>query len=68
MLLLQQEKEALDDISMELELADEDEPVLFVISPRLFPFALRLTPSPCIIGIVWERPSSTSRTPTQCVD
>lgn len=68
MLLSQQEKEALDDISMELELADEDEPVLFVISLRLFPFALRLTPSPRILGTVWERPSSTSRTPTQCVD
>ena len=52
MLLSQQEKEALDDISMELELADEDEPVLFVISPRLFPFALRLTPSPRILGTV----------------
>ena len=27
---LQEEKEALDDLSMELELADEDEPVLCV--------------------------------------
>ncbi len=27
---LQQEKEALDDLSMELELADEDQPVLYV--------------------------------------
>ncbi len=30
---LQQEKEALDDLTMELELADEDEPVLYVL-PR----------------------------------
>jgi prefoldin subunit 4 len=28
--LLQQEKEALDDLAMELELADEDQPVLYV--------------------------------------
>lgn len=28
---LQQEKEALDDLSTELELADEDEPVLYAI-------------------------------------
>jgi hypothetical protein len=28
--MLQQEKEALDDLSMELELADEDQPVLYV--------------------------------------
>ena len=27
---LQQEKEALDDLTMELELADEDQPVLYV--------------------------------------
>jgi hypothetical protein len=27
---LQQEKEALDDLAMELELADEDQPVLYV--------------------------------------
>ena len=26
----QQEKEALDDLAMELELADDDEPVLYV--------------------------------------
>lgn len=29
--VLQQEKEALDDLSTELELADEDEPVLYVL-------------------------------------
>jgi len=29
-LMLQQEKEALDDLAMELELADEDQPVLYV--------------------------------------
>jgi hypothetical protein len=29
---VQQEKEALDDLSTELELADEDEPVLYVLS------------------------------------
>lgn len=29
-MILQQEKEALDDLSMELELADEDQPVLYV--------------------------------------
>jgi hypothetical protein len=29
-LALQEEKEALDDLSTELELADEDEPVLYV--------------------------------------
>jgi hypothetical protein len=27
---MQQEKEALDDLAMELELADEDQPVLYV--------------------------------------
>ena len=29
--MLQQEKEALDDLNMELELADEDQPVLYVL-------------------------------------
>lgn len=28
---MQEEKEALEDLSMELELADEDEPVLYVL-------------------------------------
>ena len=28
--MLQQEKEALDDLAMELELADEDQPVQYV--------------------------------------
>jgi hypothetical protein len=28
---VQEEKEALEDLSMELELADEDEPVLYVL-------------------------------------
>jgi prefoldin subunit 4 len=32
-LSLQQEKEALDDLAMELELADEDQPVLYVQTP-----------------------------------
>lgn len=30
---LQQEKESLDDLTMELELADEDQPVLYVRTP-----------------------------------
>ena len=34
---VQQEKEALDDLAMELELADEDEPVLYVlITTRIY--------------------------------
>jgi hypothetical protein len=39
---LQQEKEALDDLAMELELADEDQPVLYVQTHLLYTSASRL--------------------------
>lgn len=39
---LQQEKEALDDLAMELELADEDQPVLYVQTYLPYTFASRL--------------------------
>lgn len=39
---LQQEKEALDDLAMELELADEDQPVLYVQAHLPYTFASRL--------------------------
>ena len=41
------EKEALDDISMELELADEDQPVMYVLTPTIvFPHISLLTHLP----------------------
>lgn len=44
---LQQEKEALDDISMELELADEDQPIMYVSTPlRLTELVLTLAGLP----------------------
>jgi hypothetical protein len=39
---LQQEKEALDDLAMELELADEDQPVLYVQTHLAYTSASRL--------------------------
>jgi hypothetical protein len=39
---LQQEKEALDDLAMELELADEDQPVLYVQTHPSYTPASRL--------------------------
>ena len=39
---LQQEKEALDDLTMELELADEDQPVLYVQTHLLHTSVSRL--------------------------
>jgi hypothetical protein len=39
---LQQEKEALDDLAMELELADEDQPVLYVRPHLPYMSAFRL--------------------------
>jgi hypothetical protein len=39
---LQQEKEALDDLAMELELADEDQPVMYVQAHLPYTSASRL--------------------------
>ena len=38
----QQEKEALDDLAMELELADEDQPVMYVQTHLPYSFASHL--------------------------